>query len=300
MKKLLISSLLLLALVGCAGRNNEEMSSQAVTQKQTQSVTQRQTEKATEELTEKATEESTEKPTEKVTEKYTEPATIPEVNFKAMDEEKGAYWLINKIKSLGTAGGNYVSSFGTTTYTLIAAYIAANPNSRFDASFKTVLSKSKEIYNVELQLKKLDDKYDYPIAKMYEYSLQSEVKTFDVEAKFTESYASGILGWLDKQYDSLKNVGKRTTYYAAAADGSKVMVRPEQKLGDAGKCSIYATCVDTMVVTVDGFEKKYPVYYEISPELKASIESDYNDSLKNIELFDSKKAELNTLLNNIN
>lgn len=108
-----------------------------------------------------------------------------------------------------------------------------------------------------------------------------------------------MLGWLDKQYDSFKNVGKRTTYYATLADGSKALVRPANKFSDKGSYNLCVACVDTVTVTVDGFEKKYPVYYEITPELKASITNDYNDSLQQLALFDSKKSELNNLLNNI-
>lgn len=224
---------------------------------------------------------------------------LPEVDFRAIDEEKGAYWLVNKIKDLGSSGSNYLSGFGSTTYMLVLAYLAANPNSRFDASLKEVLAKSKEIYTIEVQLRKLDDKYDYPIEKMYDYSLQSIEKTFNVESKFEESYASGVLGWINSQYDSIKNVGKRTTYYTTLNDGKNALLRPEKKLLDKGIRTFTVASVDEIIVTVDGFEKRYPVYYEISAESKKSISNDYEDSIKKQELLKQKKAELDLLLNKI-
>ena len=216
-----------------------------------------------------------------------------------MDEEKGAYWLVNKIKDLGSSGSNYLSGFGSTTYTLVSAYLAANPNSRFDASLKGALAKSKEIYTIEVQLRKLDDKYDYPIDKMYDYSLQSIEKTFNVESKFEESYASGVLGWLNSQYDSFKNVGKRTTYYTTLNDGNNALLRPEKKLSDKGIRTFTVVMIDEIAVTVDGFEKEYSVYYEISSESKTSINNDYEDYLVKQELLNQKKVELDSILNKV-
>lgn len=247
--------------------------------------------------TNKETETSVESNTE--VEVPTREYELPEVDFKTIDEEKGAYWLVNKIKDLGSSGSNYLLGFGSTTYTLVSAYLAANPNSRFDSSLKEVLAKSKEIYTTEVELRKIDDKYDYPIDKMYDYSLQSTEETFNVESKFEESYASGVLGWLNSQYDSIKNVGKRTTYYTTLNDGKNALLRPEKKLLDKGIRTFAVASVDEIIVIVDGFEKHYPVYYEISVESKKSISNDYEDSIKKQELLKQKKAELDLLLNKI-
>lgn len=184
MKRFLIGAILIamLSAVGCSSSKPSEKLSEAASEHRTQAQSEnnKETQQATIEQTTEPTTAQIVKPTAAPIELPTEKVTIPDVNFSAMDEEKGAYWLVNKIKSLGASGDNYVSSFGTTTYTLIAAYIAANPNSRFDASLKAVLAKAKEIYTVELQLKKLDDKYDYPIAKMYEYSVDNKNTSFEV------------------------------------------------------------------------------------------------------------------------
>lgn len=272
-----------------------ESENYAPSEKESVENTQNSAEKASDDNiqdTTKATQENSTKETEKSD-------AAEDIDFTAMNEESGIYHLINKIKDMGKSSANYITGFGSTTSMLITAYRVANPDSRFDASLKEVLAKSKEIYLTELAMKKLDDAYDFSLDEMNAYSNNTENKTITVISQYKESYSEDILGWLDKQYDSFSNVGKRTTYYGKDEIGREVLVMPENKLRDKGNVTLWVVCLESKTVSVDGFSKTMPVYYEISQDLQKKFSVDYNSYKKYSQTLEKQKQELDELLNQI-
>lgn len=307
---IIISLIFVFGLVGCGSSKREN---KTTTEQPTEQVTSEEetgvepTEDTEIDITEEditSTEEKTTEPTGKDEETYEELSDIendiPDVDFTFMNEEDGVYYLINEIKSLGKSSGVYISGFGSTTYLLISAYIAANPESRWDASLKEVLGVATDMYSVEVELKKLNKKYEYTLEEMKEFDEAGQILKFDIISKYEETYSDDIWGWIDHQYDSLSGIGKRTMYYAKDENDMDCIVIPEEKFGDSGETTLRVAEVKRIQVEKDGFIEDMTVYYEISEELSAQIANDagtYNEY--EADLLE-KQNEIYELLNQIN
>lgn len=259
---------------------------------------------------ETVTETASMTPSETVESTASEAVTVPSAETKAPviseteaitadnenSDESGVYWLVGSVKNIIKNAGIYAGSYGKTVYTVVKAYIGANPDTRFEGSLTDIMSIAAEINLLEEKLSKLNKSYDFPIAEMHDYALKRSERAVSITEAYSEEYSDDILGWLQQQYEAFKRVGKRKVYLAEL-DGEECLIMKEGKLNAPGAYSIYISEVGKKEVSNAGFSRELRVYYEISDELEARISSDYAEYLELGAELELKKDEMERKLN---
>lgn len=213
-------------------------------------------------------------------------------------DESGVYWLVGSVKNIIKNAGVYAGSYGKTVYTVVKAYINANPDTRFAVNLTDIMSIAAEINLLEEKLSKLNKSYDFPVTQMHDYALKRREKAVSITGAYSGEHSDDILGWLQQQYEAFKEVGKRKVYLAGL-DGEECLIMKEDKLSEPGTYSIYISEIGKKEVSDDGFFRELRVYYEISDELEAQISSDYEEYIKLGSKLELKKDELEKELNSL-